>query len=475
MFQLLEIHSVTKRFEGVVAVKRCTLKVRKKMIRGLIGPNGAGKTTLLNVISGFYKPDEGEIYFENKRIDGLKPYEIAKIGIGRTFQIPKPFRQMSVMDNMIAAGITHYEKREELESKAVELLKFFDIYHLRAEFAENLSGGQKKLLGMARALVFEPDLMLLDEPFHGVHPAFKTKIIKAVQELSTEGKTFVIVSHDIPSISETCHEISVLSAGALIAEGAPEGIRKNQKAIVAYLGVCVISLTVKDVVSGYSPEIDVLCGISLCVEQGKMIGVIGPNGAGKSTIIKTICGFFYSKNKQSRFKNKDITGIKPHVLARMGITYIAQERNIFPGLTVEENLKVYTWPFRKQQERVEKSLSKVYEIFPTLIRKLNDTASSLSGGQQRMLELGRVFIQNSELVLIDEPTAGLAPKIAKEVYEAINKLKEERLTVLLVDQNVRQAVKSSDYLYMLRSGRIFKEGPKEKFESELKSLIREWV
>lgn len=235
--QLLEVHNVIKRFFGVVAVNKCTLRVEEKTIRGLIGPNGAGKTTLVNVISGFYKPDDGEIYFKTKRIDGLKPHEIAKRGIARTFQVSKPFRQMTLMDNMIAAGIAHFEKRKELETKAIELLNFFDLYRLKDEFGENISGGQKKLLEMARLLTFEPDLIILDEPFHGIHPAFKTKIIKVVRKLCEEGKTFIIISHDIPSISETCDKVSVLCAGEIIAEGTPEEIRGDQTVVEAYLGV----------------------------------------------------------------------------------------------------------------------------------------------------------------------------------------------------------------------------------------------
>lgn len=236
-----------------------------------------------------------------------------------------------------------------------------------------------------------------------------------------------------------------------------------------------MSLVLKNVISGYF-QVDILHGISLHAEQGKTTGIIGPNGAGKSTLIKTICGFIKPREGKIYYKDKEITGTKPHILAgTLGITYIAQERNVFLELTVKENLKVYTWPLRKNPEQIEKSISKVYEKFPILKSKLNDKAASLSGGQQRMLELSRAFIQRSELILVDEPTAGLAPKVAMEVYEAMSKFKEEKLTVFFVDQNVRQAVRLSDYLYMLHSGRIFKKGPKEKFEGELESLICEWI
>lgn len=234
---MLDINNVTKSFQDLVVLKKCTLHIKENTIRGLIGPNGAGKTTLLNTINGFCKPNAGSIYFENERIDGLKPHKIAKKGIGRTFQITRPFHRMTVMDNIIVAGFSCYKNRKELKSKTMELLKFFNLYQLRDESAGNLSGGQKKLLEMARALILEPDLLLLDEPFHGIHPLFKRKIIKSIRILSKEGKTFLIVSHDIPSIVHTCDTITVLCAGEVIAEGTGEDIRTDERVIEAYLGV----------------------------------------------------------------------------------------------------------------------------------------------------------------------------------------------------------------------------------------------
>lgn len=238
-----------------------------------------------------------------------------------------------------------------------------------------------------------------------------------------------------------------------------------------------MSLVVKDVFSRYSTSsVDILHDVTVRAEKSRITGIIGPNGAGKSTLLKTIYGFLKPRKGKIYYKGNDITGLKPHVLAlSMRIAYIPQERCIFPDLTVYGNLKVYMWTFRKDKEKVEKSIKEIYEIFPILKTKRNNKASSLSGGQQRMLEFSRVVIQQSELILIDEPTAGLAPKIAMEVYQKMERLKEEGRTVLFVDQNVRQAIRLSDYVYILKLGRIVEEGPKEKFEAELKSLIQEWI
>lgn len=233
----LEVNNLTKSFGNLIALKNCTLKMRRKSVVGLIGPNGAGKSTLINVVNGFCKPDAGSVYFKDERIDDLSPHEIARKGIGRTFQITRVFRMMSVMDNLLVCGLRVYADKKELKTKIAETLKSFDLYPLKDEFAGNLSGGQKKLLELARALTLEPDLLLLDEPFHGIHPAFKEKIAKTAKTFSQEGGLVLIVSHDIPSIAKCCDTVFVLCAGEVIAKGKPEDIANNEKVIEAYLGV----------------------------------------------------------------------------------------------------------------------------------------------------------------------------------------------------------------------------------------------
>jgi len=236
-----------------------------------------------------------------------------------------------------------------------------------------------------------------------------------------------------------------------------------------------MSLEVKDLVSGYHSEVDILNGISLKAEESKITGIIGPNGAGKSTLLKTIYGFLKPKRGKIYYGKNDITGMEPYDLLRMGILYIPQFSTIFPDHTVYENLKIATWIFRKDRNRVKESIEKVYDVFPILKIKREAKASSLSGGQQKMLEFCKVFIFDSKLILIDEPSTGLAPKVVKEIYHIIEELKEKKLTVVLVDQNVKEVIGISDYIYLIDSGRVKLEGSQAKFKAEFKDLIRHWI
>ena len=232
-------------------------------------------------------------------------------------------------------------------------------------------------------------------------------------------------------------------------------------------------LTIDDVAAGYAVGVDILDGLSLRVEPQSVTGVIGANGAGKSTLLKTIFGLLVPSRGEMTFQGQRINGWAPAALKRAGISYFPQGSNIFPHMTVEENLRLSCWVFRSDRQRVRTNLAWARELFPVLSRKWQDRASLLSGGEAKMLSLAKEIVSQPVLMLVDEPSAGLAPKITEQVYEFLAERRREGATILLVDQNVSAAVRASDYVYMLDMGRVAIEGPQERFSTNLHQIIRE--
>lgn len=249
---MLEVIGVRKSFGGLHAVKDCTLKVHEGSITGLIGPNGAGKTTLFNLVTGFYRPDEGVIRFQGELINGLPPEKIFHKRIFRTFQITREFEQMTVLENLMIIPARQSGERiwntwfrprrvrmEEMaiKEKAMEVLEFVELAHLKDEYAGSLSGGQKKLLELAKSMMADPKLVLLDEPGAGVNPTLMKKLVAHIRKLCKEkGITFFLIEHDMDLVMSLCDPIIVMSEGKKLAEGKPEEIKQNKSVLEAYLG-----------------------------------------------------------------------------------------------------------------------------------------------------------------------------------------------------------------------------------------------
>jgi len=234
-------------------------------------------------------------------------------------------------------------------------------------------------------------------------------------------------------------------------------------------------LSVHNIVAGYVDEIDILQNVSVDVQEQQITSVIGPNGSGKSTLMRVICGFLTPKSGQVLWDDTDLTGRQSHTMAGLGICYLPQERTVYPHLTVEQNIYLGGWTFRRDKARIRHELSRVYDLFPMMQERRKSKAGNLSGGMQKILEVARGMMIRPEILICDEPTVGLAPIIAKEVYDTIERLKADGMTILLVDQNVREAIRIGDQIYVLEVGQNKVNGTRAEFEANQHDMIKDWL
>jgi ABC-type branched-subunit amino acid transport system ATPase component len=230
-YPLLDVRSVSKRFEGLRALTNCSFSVSDGEIVGLIGPNGSGKTTLFNIIAGYMALNSGDITLRGSSISGLRPFQIARCGIGRTFQVTRIFPKMTLIENLLLpAG------EGDRRAKATAFLDLVGLADLRNEYANDLSFGQQRLLSIIQVLMLDPSLILLDEPAAGVNPTMQNKITELIKQLNEQGKSFLIVEHNMDMMMSLCKRMVVLNMGEKIAEGTPEDIRRNEAVLAAYFG-----------------------------------------------------------------------------------------------------------------------------------------------------------------------------------------------------------------------------------------------
>ena len=488
---MLTCKNVIKQFGGLHAVDGLDLSVAEGNIHGLIGPNGSGKTTFFNMISGLLPVTDGSIVFNGQPIQNCKAHSIARLGIARTFQHIELFKGKSVLENVLVGAqcnlkprlseITFNTKRvieedRECLDRALDLLDFIGLIEYKDELATTLPYGNQRLVEVARALATQPKLLLLDEPAAGMNNTEKEYLISLIKKINDQGTTVIVIEHDIRLVSKVASTITVLDAGKKIAEGTADSIQNNQAVIKAYLGEkktkktnLIIDERSKENAKPMKPILEInnlntyyghvhaLTDVSFTINQGEYVALIGTNGAGKTTLLKSISGVISPRSGEIRFNGAMLTGQSPDSIVDWGVVQVPEGRGIFPGLTVLENLKMGAY-LRKDKQGVEEDIEQMFEMFPRLKERIKQLGGSLSGGEQQMLALSRAVMSKPKLLLLDEPSMGLAPILATEVLEKTRSLYEMGITILLVEQNAQAALEVADRAIVMEIGTIAMEG-----------------
>jgi ABC-type branched-subunit amino acid transport system ATPase component len=472
----------------------------------VIGPNGAGKSTLVNVISRFYAPSRGSVWLNGVELTRLSAHAVARHGVTRTFQNLELFEAMTVLENVLvgdhtrqragfwgAALCTPWAMRSERQARAraMEMLCEVGLETLWHRPARLLSFGQRKLLELARALVSRPQLLLLDEPASGLSPPVLRHFVDVVLRYSeAHGMAIVLIEHVIKLVHEVCARVTVLEQGKVIAEGTPAEIQDHPQVLQAYLGqqmaerpryarqqatnrvyaasaapqdtparvanATPVMLDIAGVDSYYGP-LQVLRQVSLRVHAREVVALLGGNGSGKSTLLRTVSGLLRPRRGAVLFAGQPLQEWRPERIVRLGLIHVPQGRAIFPHLTVAENLRLGAYR-RQDAVAVAAELERVYAFFPILRQRTKQYAGFLSGGEQQMLAIGRGLMARPALLLLDEPSASLAPLIIDEIFAKLADLNAAGIALLIVEQHVSAALAIADYVYVLREGTIVAQG-----------------
>ncbi len=498
---LLRIEDVSVHFGGLKAVERVSLEVPQGQIVALIGPNGAGKTTLFNAVSRLQPLTSGRIWFGGLEITKLDAASAARLGMARTFQNLRIFVNMSVLENVLVGCHRHErtglwagglglpsQRREERVSRA-RALAALELVGLKEKAmlpASSLPYGQQRLVEIARALASEPRLLLLDEPAAGMNTAERAHLIEQIQNIRESGITVLLVEHDIELVMGISEQVYVLDYGRLIARGRPETVQKDPAVIEAYLGVklehrhdlCQTReladgscpepedlLVVKDLRTCYG-SIEALHGVSLTVPKGEVVTILGANGAGKSTLLNTISGLLRPHSGLVIYRGEDITHLNAEKIAARGVCLVPEGRRLFRELSVQDNLVVGSSGRKDWRSTLNDDIAYVYELFPILGERRKQPAGTLSGGEQQMLAIGRALIGRPQLLLLDEPSMGLAPLVVERIFEALSQLNKEGLTMLMVEQSAEMALSLAHRGLVLQTGRVVASGLAEALKTD---------
>ncbi len=481
----LEVSGIGITFGGIRAARDVSLTALPGRVTSIIGPNGAGKTTVLNMIGGFYRPSAGSIRLGGSELAGQTATIAARAGISRTYQTTKLFPSLSVMDNVLI-GLRRGRLGNPLAALAQPqdmavaeaLLKLVGYEGSRDCPAADLPHVDRRLVEIARSLALRPAVLLLDEPAAGLVQGEKITLARLLREIADLGIAVVLVEHDMALVMGISDEILVLDAGKPISSGEPSKVRNDPAVVAAYLGSGELKakpreqdwsgagekvLDVGSLSAGYG-SVGVLKAVNIDVGAGEMVALLGANGAGKSTTMKALSGLLRPVDGKIVFGGGSIERLAAHEIARLGLALVPEGRQVFPELSVFDNMRIGA--FRRGKGDYSAEIEALLNRFPRLRERLHVRAGLLSGGEQQMLAVARGLMAKPRILLLDEPSLGLAPQMIEELFSALADLRDEGITILLVDQMAALTLAVADRGYVLEQGQVVRADTAEALRGD---------
>jgi branched-chain amino acid transport system ATP-binding protein len=478
----LEVKGLTKRFGGLVAVKEMALSVYAGEILGLIGPNGSGKSTVMKLIMGIERPDAGSVRISGVEVAGWPSHKIARMGAGIVFQHSRPLHRQTVLENITLAllpdKLTRLFADPETDARARAIAARVGLSAVLDRLPGTLPFADLRKIEIAKAIARDPRVLLIDEPFAGLTSTETMAFSDLICELRDDGRAVLLVDHNVKSVSRLVDRVLAMYVGERIAEGTADEVMRDETVRRVYLGGSIETAARPessfrdkatpflevDKVSVHYGKAQALENVSIHVHAGEFVSVVGLNGAGKTTLFNAISGMLpYSG--EIRREGTTLRGLTAAKIARNGIVQCSEGRDLFTDMTVRENLDLGGQHLPAAE--IADQIGWLFDLFPILRARQKQAAGTLSGGEQQMLTIARALMMKPKLLILDEPTLGLAPVILEQISKALERLRQTTaITVLLGEQNVTFALPHADRVYVLEHARIVWEGEPARFAAD---------